>query len=381
MARPNLAVDPDLGPLAAELSSLARGAGMDAVGITGAEPFSSTRRHLEERKARGLHGGMHFTYGDPARATDPGRAVPGARALVVGARSYRRAATGPPPGGGVFGQVARYSWSDHYAPLRRGLEAVARRLEADGWRARVLVDDNALVDREAAHRAGLGWYGKNTVLLLPGSGSWFVLGSVVTDAPLPPTTAGATGTCGTCARCLAACPTGALVEPGVLDARRCLAWLLEAPGSFPIELRPALGGRIYGCDDCQEVCPPNRAEDRRNPPPPAGEEDEPWVELVWLLGRTDDELLAHLGRWYIPRRQPRYLRRNALVALGNLGEGRDRRVVEALRQALAHHDPLVRGHAVWAAGRLGRGDLVAVMAASESDPEVRAELSAAGLVG
>jgi epoxyqueuosine reductase len=378
VVRVNLAVR-DLGALAGELTSLARRSGLDAVGITGAEPFGSTRRHLEERKAAGLHGGMHFTYGDPARATDPGRALPGARALVVGARSYRRAAPEEPPGAGVFGRVARYSWSDHYAPLRDALDVVAGRLEADGWRARVLVDDNALVDREAAHRAGLGWYGKNTLLLLPGRGSWFVLGSVVTDAPLPPTTAGATGTCGSCARCLPACPTGALVEPGVLDARRCLAWLLEAPGTFPIDLRPALGGRIYGCDDCQEVCPPNRTEDRRNPPPPAADEDEPWVELVWLLGRTDDELLAHLGRWYIPRRQPRYLRRNALVALGNVGEGRDRRVVATLRRALADEDPLVRGHAVWAAERLGRGDLVTELTASETDPEVRAELRAAGL--
>ena len=371
----------DLGPLAAELTSLARRSGLDAVGITGAEPFGPTRRHLEERKAAGLHGGMHFTYGDPARATDPGRALPGARALLVGARSYRREAPERPLGSGVFGEVARYSWSDNYAPLREGLDVVAGRLQADGWGARVLVDDNALVDREAAHRAGLGWYGKNTVLLLPGRGSWFVLGSVVTDAPLPPTTAGEAGTCGSCARCLAACPTGALVEPGVLDARRCLAWLLEAPGAFPIDLRSALGGRIYGCDDCQEVCPPNRAEDRRHPPPPATDEDQPWVELVWLLDRTDDELLAHLGRWYIPRRQPRYLRRNALVALGNVGDGRDRRVVAALRRAVADRDPLVRGHAVWAAARLGRGDLLTAIAASETHPDVRAELSAAGLAG
>jgi epoxyqueuosine reductase len=380
VARLKLAVE-DLGLLVDELMSLARRSGLDAVGITGAEPFGSTRQHLEERKAAGLHGGMHFTYGDPARATDPGRAVPGARALVVGARSYRRAPPAGPSSAGVFGQVARYSWSDHYAPLRDGLSVVAGRLEAGGWRARVIVDDNAMVDREAAHRAGLGWYGKNTVLLLPGRGSWFVLGSVVTDAPLPPTTATGAGSCGSCARCLAACPTGALVEPGVLDARRCLAWLLQAPGTFPIELRPALGGRIYGCDDCQEVCPPNRTEDRRHPPPPAGDEDEPWVELVWLLGCTDAELLAHLGRWYIPRRQPRYLRRNALVALGNVGDGGDRRVARALGDGLAHGDPLVRAHAVWAAARLGRRDLVVGLAASETEPEVRTELTAAGLAG
>jgi epoxyqueuosine reductase len=378
VARTKLAVD-DIGRLANEVRSLARGSGLDAVGITTAEPFSSTRRHIEERKAAGLHGGMHFTYGEPARATDPARSVPGARSLVVGARSYRREGPQRPSGGGVFGQVARYSWSDHYEPLREALRVVARRLEAAGWKARVLVDDNAMVDREAAYRAGLGWYGKNTLLLLPGRGSWFVLGSVVTDAPLPPTEARTTGSCGTCSRCLAACPTGALVEPGVLDARRCLAWLLQAPGAFPVELRPALGGRIYGCDDCQEVCPPNRAGDRHNPPPPASADDEPWVELVWLLGCSDAELLAHLGRWYIPRRQPRYLRRNALVALGNIGDARDRRVIRALSDSLAHDDPLVRSHAVWAAVRLGRQDLVTGLSGNESDPEVLAELSAAGL--
>jgi epoxyqueuosine reductase len=380
VVRRALALD-DLRPLADELSSLARASGLDAVGITGAEPFESTRRHLEDRKAAGLHGGMHFTYGDPGRATDPAGSVPGARALVVGARSYRRAPPEDTPATGALGRVARYSWSDHYEPLRAALGVVAGRLEAAGWQARVVVDDNAMVDRAAAHRAGLGWYGKNTVLLLPGRGSWFVLGSVVTDAPLPPRTAGGGGTCGTCARCLAACPTGALVEPGVLDARRCLAWLLQAPGVFPIELRSALGGRIYGCDDCQEVCPPNRSEDRRHPPPPAGEDDEPWVELVCLLGSSDAELLGHLGRWYIPRRQPRYLRRNALVALGNVGDGRDRRVARALRDALAHRDPLVRAHAVWAAARLGRHDLASGLAGSETDTEVVAELRTAGLAG
>jgi epoxyqueuosine reductase len=379
VVRTKLAIE-DIGLLADEVRSLAIGSGLDAVGITTAEPFSSTRRHIEDRRAAGLHGGMHFTYGDPARATDPARSVPGARSLVVGARSYRR--EGPQrPGDGAFGRVARYSWSDHYEPLREALRVVARRLEASGWKARVLVDDNAMVDREAAYRAGLGWYGKNTLLLLPGRGSWFVLGSVATDAPLPPTEARPTGSCGTCARCLAACPTGALVEPGVLDARRCLAWLLQAPGTFPAELRPALGGRIYGCDDCQEVCPPNRAEDRHNPPPPASAADEPWVELVSLLGSSDAELLGHLGRWYIPRRQPRYLRRNALVALGNIGDGRDRRVVGAVSDALAHADPLVRSHAVWAAARLGRQDLAAGLPGNESDPEVLAELRAAGLLG
>ena len=352
-------MDADLARLAEEVTAAGRRAGLDAVGVAPAEPFAATRHALQERKQAGLHGGMHFTYGDPARSTDPGRVLGGARALVVGARSYRRAEPEPPPPShGPVGRVARYSWDDPYEPLRAALGMVAAGLEAAGWRAAVVADDNALVDREAAYRAGLGWYGKNTNLLLPGRGSWFVLGSVVTDAPLPPAAAPVGDGCGSCARCLPACPTGALVAPGVLDARRCLAWLLEAPGSFPLEHREALGDRVYGCDDCQEVCPPNRAADRASPPPPARPGDEAWVALVGLLETDDAALLERYGRWYVPRRQARYLRRNALVALGNVGDGRSPAVVRVLRSAVASDDPIVREHGEWAAHRLGRADLV-----------------------
>jgi epoxyqueuosine reductase len=340
--------------LADDACQAGRVRGLDAVGITDARPFDRARQALEERKAAGLHGGMQFTYRDPARSTDPQRTVPSARALVVGARSYLRRPTGGPPPGDA-GLVARYSWRDHYGPLREALAAVADTLRAAGWQARVLVDDNALVDREAAYRAGIGWFGKNANLLLPGMGSWFLLGSVVTDAPLPvDERAVLDDGCGTCTQCLAACPTGALVAPGVLDARRCLAWLLEAPGDFPAEHRQALGGRIYGCDDCQEVCPPNKAAERRAPPPPPAEPDtEPWVSLVELLDLDDDALLARFARWYVPRREPRYLRRNALVALGNVGDGTDPDVQRVVRRSLAGDDPMLREHAAWAARRLG----------------------------
>ena len=347
----------DVGGLGAQILELGRREGLDAVGVAPAEPFVGTRRILEERKRDGLHGGMHFTYGDPVRSTDPGAVVPGARALVVGARSYRRADVDLPPDRPA-GAVARYSWDDAYAPLRRALDRLAARLRSAGWEAAVVADDNALVDREAAYRAGLGWYGKNANLLLPGRGSWFVLGSVVTDAPLPPSRTPAGDGCGSCERCLPACPTGALVAPGVLDARRCLAWLLEAPGSFPPEYRRALGGRIYGCDECQEVCPVNRRHDLRQPPPPARPHDEPWVDLIAMLDATDEELLERFGRWYIPRRRARYLRRNALVALGNVADGADPEVARVLSLALADGDPLVREHAAWAARELGRPDLL-----------------------
>lgn len=350
----------DLTLLAADLAGVGRQAGLDAVGVAPAVAFDGARRLIEDRKAAGLHGGMHFTYGKPARSTDPSQALPGARALVVGAVSYRRAEPdSSPPATGPMGRVARYSWDDAYAPLRVALGRVAARLQVEGWRARVLADDNALVDREAAYRAGLGWYGKNTNLLLPGRGSWFVLGSVVTDAPLPAAPTPVEDGCGACTRCLPACPTGALIAPGVMDARRCLAWLLQAPGAFPLEYREALGGRLYGCDDCQEACPPNRAADRRRPPPPAHPDDQAWVALVELLDAADMELLDRYGRWYVPRRQPRYLRRNALVALGNVGDGDDPEVARVLTTAIGCDDEMLREHARWAATRLGRSDLVA----------------------
>ncbi|HEX4244058.1 MAG TPA: tRNA epoxyqueuosine(34) reductase QueG, partial [Acidimicrobiales bacterium] len=293
--------------------------------------------------------------------TDPRRILPGARSLVVGAWGYRRADPEGHSRQHGQGRVARYSWEDHYAPLRAALGQLADRLRLDGWLARVVCDDNALVDRAAAHRAGLGWYGKNSLLLLHGLGSWYVLGTVVTDAPLPlpggePTDHGQG--CGSCSRCMSACPTGAIVAPGVVDARRCLAWLIQAPGSFPEEWRRALGDRIYGCDECQQVCPINRLADRRSPPGPAHQDAELTVDLLDLLASPDHELLARHGRWYIAQRDPRYLRRNALVALGNTGDGGDPAVEDALTRALAHPDAMIREHARWAAEQLGRPDLV-----------------------
>ncbi len=342
-------------------------AGLDVVEVASAEPFVEVRRHLEERKAQGLHGGMQFTYRRPARSTDPARALRDASALVVGARGYlsdREVDRAP----ARAGRVARYAWEDHYAHLRSGLAAVAAVLKEHGWRARVLADDNAMVDRAAAHRAGIGWWGKNANLLLPGAGSWFVLGGVVTDAPLPTSAAPVPDQCGTCRRCLDGCPTGAITAPGVVDARRCLSWLLQAEGAFPLEHRAALGDRIYGCDDCQEVCPPNR----RAAPRASSSGEVPWIELADLLDPDDEVVLARAGRWYIPRRDVRYVRRNALVVLGNVGDGADPEVVQLLERYVGHPDPMLRGHAAWAARTLGREDLLPPLD-EETDPEVRTE--------
>jgi epoxyqueuosine reductase len=348
--------DGRLGALAATLVEIGRGAGLDAVGVAPAVPFAEAREAMAARRAAGQHAAMGFTYNHPDTATDPQQALPDARALVVGARRYRRREAPRPEG--AQARVARYSWVDHYGPLKDALKAVARHLKREGWRARVLADDNALVDREAARLAGLGWYGKNANLLLPGLGSEVVLGSVVTNAPLRATAAEIADGCGSCSRCLPACPTGALVAPGVLDARRCLAWLLEAPGPFPERYRAALGDRIYGCDDCQEVCPPNRTATRQEAPPPAEHGAQPWVDLLELLAMDDRALLDRVGRWYIPGRDPRWVRRNALIALGNVGDATTPAVAATLTRYLNGADALLREHAAWAARAAGRPDLV-----------------------
>ena len=365
--------------LADEVRRIGRESGLDGVGICDASPFTEARRVIEERRAQGWAGGMQFTYRNPARATDPSATLADARALVVGARSYRRRPPEPAGSAGPQGRVARYSWVDHYRPLRQALGAVADRLSRDGWQARVLADDNALVDRAAAVRAGIGWYGKNANVLLPGAGSWFVLGSVLTDAPIAPLEAvpAVPDGCGTCRRCILDCPTGALVGPGQLDARRCLAWLVQAPGVFPPEYRAALGDRLYGCDECQERCPVNRRAERSTPAPPAEAGTQARLAVLDLLAADDATLEALIGRWYIPGRELRYVRRNALIVLGNIGRPDDPEVESALVRSLADPDPLVRAHAAWAADRVGRPDLLAPLAA-ERDPLVRAELERLG---
>lgn len=351
-------------------------AGLDVAGVAPAEAFTRTKADLEVRKAAGLHGGMAFTYRRPERSTDPTFTLPSAQALIVGALAYYRGAPSP-ASEAVPARIARYSWSDHYEVLRTSLREVASWLKLQGWKAVVVADDNALVDREAAYQAGLGWYGKNANLLLPGQGSWFVLGSIITNAPLIPTGPPMESACGTCERCVDACPTGAIVAPGVVDARRCLAWLIQAPDVFPLEHRVALGDRIYGCDDCQEVCPPNRSAERKGKGQAQelvrAQEAAPWADLLEMLELDDQVLLERFGRWYINSRNPVYLRRNALVALGNVAQPGDPRVRQALINAACHQDSLVVAHAVWAARRLGLFEAVAHLLPSD-DELVEAEL-------
>ena len=197
------------------------------------------RRAIHQRIDGGLHDGMGFTFRNPERSTDPDRAVPGARSVIVAARSYLTDQDPEPAATGPQARVGRYAWVDHYAPLRTGLRAVAKSIRRADERAVAFADDNSMVDRAIAHRAGLGWFGKNANLLLPGVGSWFVLGSIVTTAAYEPTAAPVADGCGTCTRCIYGCPTGAIIAPGMIDAGRCLSWILQKPGTIPLEWREA----------------------------------------------------------------------------------------------------------------------------------------------
>ncbi|MBT8212585.1 MAG: tRNA epoxyqueuosine(34) reductase QueG [Acidimicrobiia bacterium] len=345
--------------------------GLSGIGVCDVDPFDDVRLTLEDRKASGLAGGLTFTYNDPVRSTDITRSFPWARRLVVAAHPYVPDSGSPSPPKHGTGRVARFATADHYVPLRNALGRLATLLTDEGYRAETLVDDNRLVDRAAAVRAGVAWWGKSTMVLAPGVGPWILLGSVVTDAELPETEP-MVRDCGTCDACIPACPTGALISPGVLDARKCLAHLLQAAGSIPIELREAVGDRVYGCDECLDACPPGQRLIQETG------EGRGRIDLLEALDLSDAELLERFDHFYIPRRRAGYLRRNLLVALGNSGGG-DAEVTMA-GGLLADPDPIVRSHAAWALGRLGgqaaRNHLEGARR-SEQDAEVVREIESA----
>src|SRR4051812_2973609 len=232
------------GVTAAELQQIAEELGLDAVGAAPAAPYEHTERAIRERRARGLFADMRFTTARPEVSCHPELLVDGARTVVSAALCYYVPGEEPEPG---EGRLPRYTWADRYAELRRALDELGRRL---GGEDRVLVDENAHVDREAAVRAGVGFYGKNTMVITRRHGSWVVLGTLVTSAELEATPPLATD-CGSCRICIDACPTDALAEAGVLDANRCLSWSTQRRGSIPEEHRAAIGDAVYGCDICQ----------------------------------------------------------------------------------------------------------------------------------
>jgi epoxyqueuosine reductase len=326
----------------AELGLLAEELGIDAIGAAAAAPYDAAERNIRERRARGLFADMRFTMARPEESCHPERLLPGARTVISAALCYY--VPGPEPGAGE-GRLPRYTWRDHYAELREKLDALGRRL---GGAYRVLVDANQHVDREGAARSGVGFYGKNTMLITRRHGSWVVLGTLVTDAQVESTPPLGLD-CGACRLCIDACPTGALDEPGVLDANRCLSYWTQAPHPIPEPYREELGASVYGCDICQDVCPWNRGVEGRRRDAELPADAAPAVSLVEWLQRDGAELVAALDRLYVPRNDPRWLRRNALVALGNTGR---REHLPAVAAYLDDEDDVLREAAAWASERI-----------------------------
>jgi len=327
---------------AAELSRLAAEVGLDVVGAARAEPYDATERHIRERRERGLFADMRFTMARPEVSCHPETLLPGARTVVSAALCYY--APGPSTASDE-GRLPRYAWRDEYAELRGRLNELGERL---GGVYRVLVDANDHVDREGAVRAGVAFYGKNTLAITRRFGSWVVLGTLVTDVEIEPTPPLELD-CGSCRLCIDACPTGALDEPGVLDSTKCLSYWTQAPETIPEDYRAGLGDSVYGCDICQDVCPWNRGVERRRQETAPAPDATPVVSLVDWLERDGDDLLAAFDRLYVPRNDVRWLRRNALVAAGNVGTPE---LAPAIERHAESDDPMLRETATWALGRL-----------------------------
>ncbi len=334
------------------LKEYARQQGIPLVGATAAHPFTEAIETVEDYQKRGLM--VPFVQVDDPARYDPRLILPGAKTVVaVGLWQ-------PPPDAPGSG-VARFAHGyDYHHRVTGALEKlghfITKHYPNAGWKA--MADTGPLVDRTAAWRAGLGWVGHNCLLHAPGLGSWVSLGELVTDVELEPDVP-VPSECHGCDACRAACPTGALVAPGRLDASRCLSYLTQTKGWLPVEFRHALGVRIYGCDTCQEVCPVNRAlpsardSDIHIPAGtpeclPTGVPAIPGPAAV--LGCAKGEFAKLWGHTAFAWRGRQVLRRNAAVALGNLG---DPAAVPVLQQALADPNPLIRGHVAWALGRIG----------------------------
>ena len=330
----------------AELAALGQELGLDAIGAARAEPYDETERHIRERRARGLFADMRFTMARPEESCHPETLLPGARTGISAALCYWLPEPGRPPG---HGRLPRYTWFDAYGELREKLDVLGRRL---GGSYRVLVDANQHVDREAAARSGVGFYGKNTLLITRRHGSWVVLGTLVTDVELEPTPP-LDLDCGDCRLCIDACPTGALDEPGTLDSTRCLSYWTQAPEPPPAEYRAELGAQVYGCDICQDVCPWNRGIEKRRAGEPLPEDATPHVSLVDWLRSDADVLRSRFARLYVPRNDGRRLRLNALVAAGNVGGDGER---DAVAERLDDPHEETRELAAWALARLEERD-------------------------
>lgn len=348
---------PDLTALATRIKTWGAELGFQQVGIAAAE-LPEDERHLNEWLERQWHGDMDYMHRHGTRRTRPAELVPGTVRVISVRMDYSPPQARDPDavlGDASLGYVSRYALGrDYHKVLRNRLQQLAERIEADigpfGYRA--FVDSAPVLEKALARNAGLGWIGKHTNLLNRHAGSWFFLGEIYTDLPLPSDEA-PSNHCGSCTACIDVCPTRAIVGPYRLDARRCISYLtIEHHGSIPEELRPAMGNRIYGCDDCQLVCPWNRYANLSAEPDFRVRHDLDGASLVELFAWTEQEFLARTEGSAIRRVGYERWLRNVAVALGNAPT--TAAVIDALQSRAGHPSALVREHVAWALARQGR---------------------------
>ena len=369
--------------LKSHISSYAIQCGFDLVRITGADEFAEDREAALERINAGQMDGLPwFTESRVTRGSDPQSLLPGARSIICLGLSYLDSPEAKEPGNGK-GQVARYARvKDYHRTMKRRMKSFVRGLAESletPVAARWYVDDGPMLDRAAAARSGLGWFGKSTNILTQSHGSWVLLGQVVTDLELEPDPP-LRKTCGACVRCIDACPTGAIVAPFVVDNARCISYqTIENRGAIPLEMRPLIGDWVFGCDICQDVCPVNRKASLPLWPIRSAEAvgTSGQIDLVEILGMTEEEFRSRFQGTSIMRAKHTGLQKNACVALGNQ---RDETAVPALVSTLETGQSLVRGHAAWALGQIATPQAIQALEQSlttESDPYVLEETDGA----
>jgi epoxyqueuosine reductase len=349
---------PDMPALAAQIRSWGAELGFQQVGFADID-LGHAEPRLREWLSAGFHGDMDYMAKHGAKRSRPAALVPGTVCVISARMNYlpqQAADSWKVIGAADRAFVSRYAVGrDYHKVVRNRLKRLADRIEQEtgGFSYRVFTDSAPVLEVELAQKASLGWRGKHTLLLSRDAGSYFFLGEIYTDLPLPPDRAGANH-CGSCTRCIDICPTRAIVGPYRLDARRCISYLtIEHHGSIPLELRPLIGNRIYGCDDCQLVCPWNKYAQMTAEPDFAARNGLDDAALTELFEWTEEEFRQRLSGSAIYRIGYERWLRNLAVAMGNalarLGEGpAANEIIVSLRRRATHRSPLVREHVAWA---------------------------------
>jgi epoxyqueuosine reductase len=363
--------------LTARIREEARRLGFFKAGVVRAGPLPSSER-FDVWLKDGMHGAMGYMERQAARRKDPGLVLRDARTLLVLAMNYNSGEW--PDADRSRGRISRYAWGDDYHQILEGRLRSLREFiegESPGVRCLEYVDTGPVMEKVWGAQSALGWMGKHSNLITREQGSWFFIGVVLLDLELDYDPV-EKDYCGSCTRCIPACPTRAIVAPYVVDARLCISYLtIELRGAIPEELRPLIGNRIFGCDDCQEVCPWNRFAVKTDEEAFSSRPGNLMPELRPLLRITHEEFARRFKRSPVRRARRDGFVRNVAVALGN---SRDPEAVPALEEALLDASPLVRAHAAWALGRIGSGRAQAALRralCNEADAEVNRELHAA----